>query len=123
MKLPVSLLGAVLIAASTTLYAQGPKGDGARFDCSQAKDPKACEERLTKMKNAAHDARKACEGKSGAEHQDCMVKHRCAQSKDPARCEAQGRERMAHREKIRAACKDKHGEELKACVREHRSQK
>ena len=91
--------------------------------CAQQKDPKLCEERATKMKGAHRDARAACEGKQGAEHQDCMVKQMCAESKDAAGCEAAGKERMARRDKIREACKDKRGEELKACIREYRSPK
>ncbi|HEX5766984.1 MAG TPA: hypothetical protein VFX94_02015, partial [Burkholderiales bacterium] len=66
MKLPVLLAACFL--ASSTAFAQAPQGDAskaprkARFDCSQAKDPKACEERRAKVK-AAHDkAAKACEG-------------------------------------------------------------
>jgi len=90
---------------------------------AQQRDPKACEERAAKAKGMHRDARAACEGKMGAEHQDCMVKQICAESKDAAKCEAAGKERLARREKIREACKDKRGEELKACIREHRSQK
>jgi hypothetical protein len=71
------------------------------------------------MKNA----RAACEGKRGAEHDDCMMKQMCAQSKDPGKCEALGKERMARREKLREACKDKRGEELKACIRDNSPQK
>ena len=51
MRLTVTL-AAALLAASTALHAQAPAdtGKGRRhFDCSQAKDPKACEERLGKM--------------------------------------------------------------------------
>ena len=75
MKLP-SILAACLLAASTLSFAQAPSGDAAkaprkaRFDCSQAKDPKACEERRAKMK-AAHDkASKACESKQGMERRE-----------------------------------------------------
>jgi hypothetical protein len=56
MKLAVPMVCALLLGASSTLYAQAPQGGkgGERcFDCSQAKDPKACEERREKMK-AAH---------------------------------------------------------------------
>src|ERR1700682_848383 len=101
MKLPISILGAVLLAASSTLYAQAPKadtgkgGEPRRFDCSQAKDPKACEERMAKMKDARDKARKACEGKSGDERRDCMEKSFCAQAKDPAKCEANLKERAS----------------------------
>ena len=91
--------------------------------CAQQKDPKACEERVAKMKDAARSARAACEGKRGAEHDECMMKQMCAQAKDAARCEAEGRARLARREKIREACKDTRGEELRACLREQRGEK
>ena len=80
MKLP-SILAACLLAASTLAFAQAPgtnQGDAAkaprkaRFDCSQAKDPKACEERAAKMKADMQKARKACEGKQGTERRECM---------------------------------------------------
>ena len=129
MKLPV-MIGAALLAASSLVHAQAPQGDAAkpdprqrRFDCSQAKDPKACEERLAKAKAAHEKARKACEGKKGEEGRDCMRREMCAQSKDPGKCEAQVKEAAARRAKIREACKDKTGEELKSCVREQRQKK
>ena len=123
MKLPISILGALLLAGSTGLYAQAPKGgEQRRFDCSQAKDPKACEERMAKMKDARDKARKACEGKAGDERRDCMEKNFCAQAKDPAKCEANLKERASRRDKIREACKDKKGDDLKACIREHRGE-
>ena len=127
-----TLLSVLLLAASTGLLAQAPS-DAAkprperRFDCSKAKDPKACEERLAKAKAAHEKARQACEGKKGAEGRDCMRHEMCAQAKDPAKCEARAKERTARvqerRAKIRAACKDKQGDELKSCIREQRQQK
>jgi Spy/CpxP family protein refolding chaperone len=126
MKLPV-LLAACLLASSTA-FAQAPQGDAkaprkARFDCSQAKDPKACEENRAKLK-AAHDkAVKACDSKKGGERHDCMRREMCAQSIDPAKCEAGAKERAARRAKVQEACKDKTGDERKACVREQRSKK
>ena len=129
-----TIFAALLLAASTSLFAQAPQGDAAkkgphkaRFDCSQAKDPKACEERVAKGKAAAEKARKACEGKEGAERRDCMRRELCAQSKDPAACEAKAKEARqkidAERARIRAACKGKEGDELRACVREQRASK
>jgi len=97
------LVGAALLAASTGLYAQAPQGDmkgkGERrhFDCSQAKDPRACEERMAKMKAAHEKAKAACEGKQGDARRDCMRHEMCAQSKDPAKCEANARERFEKR--------------------------
>jgi len=127
MRLPL-LLGAALLTASTALYAQAPQADDKgrrqqRFDCSQAKDPKACEERVAKLKAAHEKARKACEGKQGDERRDCVRREMCAQAKDPAKCEAHVREAMAMREKIREACKDKKGDDYRACIREHRGRK
>ena len=85
-----------------------------------AQDPKACEERLSKMKDAHDKARQACDGKRGEEARDCMQHEMCAQSKDAAKCEAGLKERAAQRAKIREACKGKTGDELRACVRDNR---
>ncbi|HYX63887.1 MAG TPA: hypothetical protein VE935_06680 [Burkholderiales bacterium] len=130
MKLPVfTILTAALLAGSSALYAQSPEGgkppagkaQARRFDCSKAKDPKGCEERVAKLREAREKAEKACEGKTGAERRECMEKAFCAEAKDPAKCEATLKERAAQREKIRAACKDKKGDDLKACIREQRA--
>jgi hypothetical protein len=125
-----TLITAGLLAASTTLFAQStPPGDPAkkpraerRIDCSKAKDPAACEERLAKAKAAHQKARQACDGKTGEERRDCVRKEMCAQSGDPAKCEANIKERGTRRAKIREACKDKKGEELKACIRANRAE-
>jgi len=76
---PLSLLAVCLLSLSTLTFAQAPSGDAAkaprkeRFDCSQAKDPKACEEHAAKMKAEMQQARKACEGKpQGPERRECM---------------------------------------------------
>ena len=132
MKLP-TLLAACLLAASTVSFAQAPQGDAAkaprkaRFDCSQAKDPKACEEHRAKVKAAYDKANKACEGKKDAGRRDCMRTALCAESKDPKACEARAKEsaqrRDAERARIREACKDRKGDELRACVREQRGGK
>src|SRR5690242_20901991 len=131
MKLSVSILTATLLAASSTLYAQSPQGEQAkpegkgpaahRFDCSKAKDPKACEERITKMREARDKARKACEGKTGDERRDCMEQSFCSEAKDPGKCEANLKQRAERRREMREACKDKKGEDLKACIRDYRS--
>jgi hypothetical protein len=139
-------IGAALLAASTSLYAQEDRQafkdarakaakacEGApaaeqracfrRELCAQSKDPQACRERFAQADRAkaAHaKAAKACEGKSGAERTDCMRRETCAQSKDPAQCEARIKEAAAKREKIRAACKDKKGDEYRACIRAER---
>ena len=124
-----TLFAGLLLAASTSLLAQAPQGEAAkaphkaRFDCSQAKDPKACEERRTKMRAAHEKAAKACESAKGAEHVACMRKQMCAQSQDPAKCEARVKEGQAKRDKAREACKDKKGDEFSACMREQRGGK
>jgi Spy/CpxP family protein refolding chaperone len=124
-----TIVTAALLAASPLVFAQAPQGEAAksprkaRFDCSQAKDPKACEERMAKGKAAMEKARKACEGKSGAEHSACMRTQVCAQSKDPAACEARAKEMQAKRDQVREACKGKTGDEYSACVREQRKKK
>ena len=128
MKLP-AIIAAGLLAASTATFAQAPQGDAAkgphkaRFDCSQSKDPKACEERSTKIRAAHEKAVKACEAKKGAEHSACMRKEMCSQSQDPAKCEARAKEAQAKRDSIREACKDKKGDEFNACAHEHRAKK
>ena len=123
MKLP-SILAACLLAASTLSFAQAPSGDAAkaprkaRVDCSQAKDPKACEERREKMK-AAHDkASKACEGKQGAERRECMRHEMCAQSKDPKGCEERAAKMKAEMQKARKACEGKPQGERRDCMRQ-----
>jgi Spy/CpxP family protein refolding chaperone len=126
MNLPVSILTAALLAASTALYAQTPGGDQSKgrmrqFDCSKAQDPKGCEERVAKMREARDKARKACEGKTGDERRDCMEKAFCAEAKDPGKCESNLKEREARRQQIREACKDKKGDDLKACIKEQRA--
>ena len=124
MKLSL-LVGTALLAASTLVSAQAAKSDAPkhrRFDCSQAKDPKACEERVAKAREMHSKASKACEASKdkAGEHRDCMRREMCAQTKDAAKCEAQAKEAMARREKVREACKGKQGEELRACIKENR---
>jgi Spy/CpxP family protein refolding chaperone len=121
------IVTAALFAASTALLAQqttpapAPKADkGERhFDCSKAKDPKACEERRDKARAAVKKAHAACDAKKGDERRDCMRKEMCASSKDPAKCEASAKERMEIRKKAFEACKAKGGD-IKACMREQR---
>ena len=122
------LLSALVLTFSAPLLAQAPSDsakprDERRFDCSKAKDPKACEERLAKAKAAHAKARDACEGRKGEEERDCMRREMCAQSKDPAKCEARIKEHAAQRAKIREACKDKQGEDLRSCIREQRQKR
>ncbi len=131
-----TLAAFLLLSVGTAVYAQPstetpskPRAE-RRMDCSKAKDPKACEERVAKAKAAHEKARQACEGKSGAEGRDCMRREMCAQSADSAKCEARVKERVSHRKermaqraKAREACKGKEGEALKSCMREQRQKK
>src|SRR5262245_54840258 len=119
-----SVLTVCLAVFSTLAFAQGsqeppkpaPKG---RYDCSQAKDPKACEERRAQMR-AMHDkAAKACEGKQGGERRDCMRHEMCAQSKDPKGCEEHAAKMKAELQTARKACESKpQGQERRDCVRQ-----
>ena len=112
----LSLCAALLVAVAPSLHAQAPKGESARFDCSQAKDPKACEERRDKLKAARSQAEQACKGKQGQEYRACMTQQMCAQSKDPKGCEervAKGKDAVKG---ARAACEGKRGAEHDNCM-------
>ena len=85
------LIGVLLIAASTAVFAE-------RVDCSKAKDPARCEERVAKVKAAHGKAEKACEGKQGDARRDCMRREMCSQAKDPAKCEARAKAARERRE-------------------------
>jgi hypothetical protein len=136
MRVP-AIIGAALLAVSTGLHAEAPKDDSksqrqqmrerVQKACAQSKDPKACEQRFAKGREAHGKARKACEGKQGDARRECMRTELCAQSKDPAKCEAQAKEWMAKREQAHEACKGKTGDEQRACMREqmggHRGRK
>lgn len=116
MKALLAVVGAALVAATPLVHAQAPKGEGARFDCSQAKDPKACEERRDKLNAARNQAEQACQGKKGTEYRACMTQQMCAQSKDPKGCEermAKGRDAVKG---ARAACEGKRGAEHDNCM-------
>ena len=107
MKLSL-VLGAALLALGGTAYAQSttptqspPSKAERRFDCSQAKDPKACEERVAKLRAARDKARAACKSAPQGERRACMQREMCAQSKDPAKCEAMAKERADRRQKMK----------------------
>jgi hypothetical protein len=104
MKLSL-IAGAALLALSGSLYAQSSQPQAApaqkaerRFDCSKAKDPKACEERREKVRAARAKAAEACKGAAQGERRDCMRREMCAQSADPAKCEARAKERAERRQ-------------------------
>src|SRR5437868_1025020 len=112
MNVRTLILAGALAAASTSLFAQEQRG----FDCSQAKDPKACEERVSKMKAARAEAEKACQGKNGQERADCMGKQMCAQSKDPKACEERMTKMKDAHQDARKACQGKMGAEHEQCM-------
>src|SRR5205085_12315492 len=116
MKAWFALVGAALIGATPMVHAQAPKVEGARFDCSQAKDPKACEERRERLKSARSNAEQACQGKTGTERRDCMLKQMCAQSKDPSACDQRVEKRKGEAKSARAACDGKRGAEHDECT-------
>ena len=98
------------------LLASGAYAQERPFDCSKAKDPKGCEERVVKLKAAQARADKACEGKQGVERRECMVKAMCAQGKDPMACEERAaKAKSAHRD-ARAACQGRQGSEHEQCM-------
>ncbi len=116
-------VGAALLAAGSGLYAQAPqddmqgKGERRHFDCSQAKDPKACEERMAKMKAAMEKVKAACEGKQGDARRECMRTQMCAQAKDTKACEERVEKMKAAMSKARQACESKQGDERRDCMR------
>ena len=107
MRAATWLAAALLATAANPLYAQ-PKGDDARAV------------RREKMESMREQAQKACEGKRGAEHGECMEHEMCAQTKDPKACE----ERMSKmkenfksaREQAMKACEGKPGAEREQCM-------
>ena len=110
MNLSIPLLGAYLLAASTGVFAQP-------VDCSKAKDPARCEERVAKFKAARGEAKKACEGKQGDAHRDCMRKQMCAQVKDPKACMERSAKMKAAHGKAEKACAGKQGDAHRDCMR------
>jgi hypothetical protein len=106
------LVGSLMLAASTALFAQaqptpgasdGPKGEPHRHmkPCAQEADPAKCEaqrkDMREKMRGQMKEAREACKGKEGAERGKCVAQNMCAKAPDPARCEAHAKERMEKR--------------------------
>jgi hypothetical protein len=107
MRFP-AILGAALLAASTGLYAQAPKGEPKDADRAARRE---------QIKQAHEKAVKACEGKQGDERRACIRKEVCAQSKDPKACEARiGKARDTHA-KARKACEGKPDAERRDCMR------
>jgi hypothetical protein len=109
------ILGGLMLAASTALFAQAqptpdaPKGESRRHmkPCAQESDPAKCEaqrkEMREKMRGQMKEARESCKGKEGPERGKCMAQNMCAKAPDPAKCEAHAKERMEKRQKDKGA--------------------
>jgi hypothetical protein len=103
-----AILGAALLAASTGLYAQAPKGEPNDADRAARRE---------QLKQAHEKAVKACEGKQGDERRACIRKEVCAQSKDPKACEARIAKARDTHAKARKACEGKPDGERRDCMR------
>jgi len=84
------------IATATVLLAAMP-AFAQKYDCSKAADPKACEERRQKFRDAAKKAQEACAARPQGERRDCVRAEMCKQSADPAQCEARAKARAEKR--------------------------
>ena len=103
-----AIIGAALLAASTGLYAQAPKGEPQDADRAAKRE---------QVKQAHEKAVKACEGKQGDERRACIRKEVCAQSKDPKACEARIAKARDTHAKARKACEGKPDGERRDCMR------
>ena len=120
-KALIPALGALLLCASFGLQAQA----GTRIDCSQAADPKACEQRQRlreqreqKLRDMHKNAAEVCKTRPSAEQRDCMRSEMCREARDPARCEENAMKNAERRDKVLEACKGKQGTLLRQCMRE-----
>lgn len=108
---PRLILGGLLLAASTTLFAQPNVAPGAKDgplpgrheprSCEKAPDPAKCEARRKEMHAHMSQAREACKGREGPEKGQCMATQMCARAPDPAKCQARAKERAEHRHETR----------------------
>ena len=103
-----AVIGAALLAASTGLYAQAPKGEPKDADRAAKRE---------QIKQAHEKAVKACESKQGDERRACIRKEVCAQSKDPQACEARIAKARDTHAKARKACEGKPDAERRDCMR------
>lgn len=109
------LLGSLILAASTSLFAQAQpapsRSDGAKAGhegrmppCAQEPDPAKCEaqrkEMREKMRGNMKEAREACKDKEGSERGKCMTRTMCAKAPDPANCESHAKQRMEKRHEM-----------------------
>ena len=111
------ILGGLLLAASTALFAQSPavpdtkgghpEGRHAMRPCAEEPDPAKCEARRKERREHMSKAMEACKDKEGPERGQCMSAQRCAKAPDPAKCQAHAKERAEHRQEMREK-HDKH---------------
>jgi hypothetical protein len=113
-KALIPTLGALLLCTSFGLQAQA----GKRIDCSKAADPKACEQRVQKLRDVHKNAAEVCRTRPSAEQRECMRTEMCRESRDPARCEDNARKNAERRDIVLEACKGKQGAVLRQCLRE-----
>lgn len=83
----------------------------AQFDCATSKQPEQCQARQEARKKALA----ACQGKTGAQHKQCLNGQAqsvdCKKAADPARC-------LQH-QKTRKLCSQKLGPEYRQCLRDN----
>ena len=100
------MIGGLLLAASTALFAQAPaKPGGTRPDgmgpCAQEPDPAKCEAQRKVTREQYIQAREACKGREGAARSTCIAQHMCAKAPDQAKCQADAKKRMEQRREMR----------------------
>jgi len=102
------IIGSLVLAASTALFAQAPAQSGQPKDgqrgmrsCAQETDPAKCEAQRKEMRAHYMAAREACKGKEGPDRGPCIAQHMCAKAPEPAKCISNAKERMEHRRQLR----------------------
>lgn len=101
------ILGSLILAAATSVFAQSPgqpaaaQGGRTMKPCAQEPDPAKCEAQRKEMRAHYEAARQACKGKEGPGRGACIAEHMCAKAPDPAKCMAHAKERMEHRREMR----------------------
>lgn len=101
------IFGGLLLAASTTLFAQSAPAPAAKdgppserhapHSCEKAPDPGKCEAHRKETKEHMSQAREACKGKEGPDRGQCVAAQMCSKASDPAKCQARARERAERR--------------------------
>ena len=106
MKIAATIAAALLLTAGSA-FAQAPQGgdkDAARAEMRQ------------KLKAAHDQAEQKCQGKSGAEHRECVRHEMCAQAKDPKACEERAEKFKGAAQEARKSCEGKTGAEHDQCM-------